>query len=361
MKTYHVECLADGHVHLRSLRKVMSALLDAMIAGGADVVGWIPNVGEGLYTAAEVLRYDAEVRSLPSAPQIAKFIPYVLINEFTTLEEIDRCVAAGIVDGKILPRFRTTKSQNGVMQYGPLIPIAKHCGRVGMKVHSHWEHPSMTYGYRDAEYACVPIQRMLLEETEAEGTIFFWEHGSDGRLIPHWIDMASSGRFYVTLCAHHLAENEDGARGDVAAVCNPAIKGEDSRVGFCELVARNFLWLLAISDFAYHPRSATRGESCKQPAVGKCACGCFTGPFLLPLFAHALWPLLETPEGLETFINFTSRNARRVHRLPPSSRVITLTDTPSGIPTWYQVGDEVAMPFWGGRRLRSSIQGSVLS
>ncbi len=175
-----------------------------------------------------------------------------MVTEQTTMGEIDQCLEAGIVDAKIYPRFRTTKSENGVACYGKLLPLIKHGGKVGMKFHFHPEHPSPIFSNRDAEFAFLPIARIFLEETDA---VIIWEHGTDARCIPHWKDMARSRRFFVTLTAHHLATNEDDTFGDVRATCKPPIKTEDDRQGLLQLVAEGYRyqWVMAGADDAPHP------------------------------------------------------------------------------------------------------------
>lgn len=350
-----VEALADGHIHLRE-GAVMGPLIRYAVLGGADVLGAQPNTDKGLCNAVEVqsYKYLAETVDIENLPLLAPtlvpawpvILPFLMITEETTIEEIDECVARGIYHAKILPRYRTTKSEKGVVRYGRLVPQIRHCGKVDMWAHYHPEHPNMTFGNRDAEFAFLPIVQMFLEETEAR---IVWEHGTDSRCIPFWEQWAKTGRFFVTLTGHHLATNEDDTFGDVRATCKPPIKTEQDRRALVDLVAKNYPWVMAGSDAAFHRKEA------KHVAVGKCACGDFTYPFILALYAHALDSLFETPEGVEIFQNFTSRNARRNFGLPPASRLVTLSRSPWEIPLEYQVGPETAMPFWAGQTLKWKI------
>ena len=333
-----VEALADVHTHLREKEPVMRALIEESITGGADVLGPMPNTEEGLTTASMVIAYKEQAKQLVPSRWPVSFIPFVMITERTTKRDVDECVAAGIVDGKVYPHMRTTRSENGVRCYGRILQIVRYCGEVGMKVHFHPEHPSMLFENRDAEFVFLPIVRMFLEETNA---VIVWEHGTDARCIPHWEDMAKGGRFFVTLTAHHLASNEDKAFGDIRSVCKPPIKTERDRRGLIDLVTKNYPWVMAGSDSAFHSKSA------KQVEKGNCACGAYTAPILLPLYAHALDEILTTEKGVQTFINFTSHNARNLHRLPKSSRMIKLVREWRGIRP-YSISTKVAVPFWTG-------------
>lgn len=345
--TIQVDALADVHTHLRE-GDIVPHLIFLAIAGGADVLGAMPNTTNGLTTAEQVRRYiqQAQLMVFRHEPPVS-FMPFVMVTEKTTEQDIDECIKAGILDAKVYPHMRTTKSTNGVIRYGRILPIIKHCGAVGMKCHFHPEHPSMLFSNRDAEFAFLPLVRLFLEESNA---IIVWEHGTDARCIPHWEDMARSDRFGLTLTAHHLATNEDLTFGDVRATCKPPIKLESDRVGLVELVTRNHDWVMAGGDVAYHDKSA------KHTDHERCACGAYTGPFLLPLYAHALDHLLQDAKGYEVFVNFTSRNARKFHDLPASSRMIRLIRRPWKIPLSYSVGNGTALPFWAGQTLNWQIE-----
>lgn len=341
-----IDALANVHSHLRE-GPVMGPLIEGAMRGGADLLGVQPNTQKGLRTGWEADGYrtcaETVALSLPKDKIPRPFIlPFLMITEETTCDEIDQCLELGIWHAKMYPRDRTTRSENGVVRYGRLLPQIRHCSEVGMWAHYHPEHPNMTFSNRDAEYAFLAIIQMYLEETNAK---IVWEHGTDSRCIPFWEQWAKTGRFYVTLTAHHLATNEDFTFGDVRATCKPPIKTELDRRALVELVARDYPWVMAGGDDAFHPKGG------KHVAQGRCACGAFTGPFLLPLYAHALNSLLQTPAGVEVFQNFTSRNARQNFGLPSASRQITLERTEWPIPLEYQVGPEVAMPFWAGQTL----------
>ncbi|MFA6601399.1 MAG: hypothetical protein WCT02_00855 [Candidatus Paceibacterota bacterium] len=347
MERTRVEALADVHIHLRE-GEVTGPLIEYAIAGGADVLGAMPNTKEGLTTATQVGAYRERVLALvPWIPFEVRVIPFLMITERTTQQEIDACIDGGIFNAKIYPYLRTTQSDNGVTNYARLIPILCHCGTVGMKCHHHPEHPNMLFGNREAEWAYLPLMRIFLEETQG---IHVWEHGTDHRCIPHWEDLAQSGRFFVTLTAHHLAANEDTTFGDVAAVCKPPIKTEHDRQSLLELVAKDYSWLMAGGDSAFHDRAAKHVES------GRCSCGDFTSPFLLCLYAHALQNLLEKPGGIDIFVRFTSRNARRLHGLPGTSRMVDLIWEKERLPTSFKVGSQTAVPFWGGHELNCRIE-----
>lgn len=350
-QTVEIETIANPHSHLREGCDVMGSLILNCIKGGVDVLGPMPNTSAGLTTAEEVRDY-IQYAQLLEGDETKRFseltyIPIVMLTEQTTEKQVDDCVEAGIRDGKIYPYLRTTKSARGVRQWGKMLPIVKHCGKVGMKVHGHFEHPAMTFDNRDAEFVCLPIVYQFLEETDAT---IVWEHGTDARCIPHWKDMAESKRFFVTLTAHHLATNEDRTFGDVRAVCKPPIKTERDRQDLVALVSENHPWVMAGADDAPHDVEK------KHVHEDQCACGAYTAPFLAQLYAHALEPLFVTARGLETFINFTSRNARVLHNLPDASRKITLLRKSFVIPKSYRVGSWTVEPFWAGRTLNWSMK-----
>jgi len=343
-----VSSLANVHSHLRE-GPVLGPLIEQVIAGGADVILPMPNTTAGLCTSEQVLEYIKTAISLVPSESDVAFIPTAMITERTTPEAVYECVTAGIFDFKVYPRQRTTKSENGVRNYGRVLAMIKEAANaalatygVRIKVHFHPEHPSMAFSNRDAELAFLPILYMFVEETEA--TIIS-EHGTDARCIPHWKNLAESRRFYVTLTAHHLLTTEDLTFGDVRCVCKPPIKLESDRTALVDLIAKDLPWVMAGPDDAPHDRHSKHVEQ------GCCACGAYTAPFLLPLYAHALDGLFQTREGVSIFVNFTSRNARNLHDLPVPSREIVLVRKPFRIPDIYQVGDWTVEPFWAGKTI----------
>lgn len=340
MKNVEVEALADGHVHLRE-GPVVQALIEASIAGGADVLGPMPNTDAGLTTAKQVTTYIERAKSLVPTGARMTFVPFVMITEKTTKADIDACIEAGIRHAKVYPLNRTTKSHNGVERYGSLLPIIEYCGR-GMYVHFHPENPWMLFGNRDAEFGFLQIMKMFMQETEA---VLIWEHGTDARCIPFWKEMAVEGRFYVTLTAHHLLTNEDETFGEVRATCKPPIKQESDRLGLIDLVKENHEWVMAGGDSAFHPVRT------KHTAKGRCSCGALTAHNLLPLYAHALQELFATEAGLETFIGFTSQNFRHAFRIDGPVKKHTLVWEETEIPESYLIGPEVGMPFMAGQKI----------
>jgi dihydroorotase (homodimeric type) len=343
---YVVDALCNTHSHLREGDAVMMSLVDLAVEGGADTLLPMPNTEAGLKTDREVRNYLVDLR-VAKRDLPVHFIPTVILNEATTFDMIDACVDSGIVDGKIYPLDRTTKSHNGVRHYGAMLPIVKHAGRRGMKVHVHPEHPNLLFENRDAEFSFLPIAEMFLDQTTAT---IVWEHGTDGRCIPFWKEWAKAGRFYLTLTAHHLVTSEDESFGDVRAVCKPPVKTRRDRMDLVKLVMEDHPWVMGGLDDAPHP------ERKKHPSSGGCACGAYTAPFGLQLYAQALDGLLSRPNGVEVFNHFVSRNARKFHELPPASRRYRLVRKPFKIPLWYQIGEWTVESFWAGREILYSLE-----
>ncbi|MDD5068522.1 MAG: hypothetical protein PHN89_02910 [Candidatus Pacebacteria bacterium] len=352
-----VPAYVNPHSHLRHGHAVIRDLVMNVIRGGADTILAMPNIGDGLVTIQETLDYNRELNA-PSVvgANLIKFILCMMLTENTALDEIDWAVKSGIRNGKVYPKDRTTKSKNGVRDYSRILPVVKRCGEKGMIVHLHPEHPMLDIGNRDAEYLFIPIVDMLMRETNA---VIVWEHGTDARCIRYWKEWAKTGRFYVTLCPHHLVTNEDNTFGDVRATCKPPIKTEDDRLALLALIAENHPWVMAGPDDAPHPMEPTTpGEGAKHVHEGKCACGAYHGRFVYQLYAHALDPVLhlKTKHGRKVFVNFMSGNARKLHKLPPATREVTLVREPFKIPPFYEVGHWKVEPFWAGQTINWSIR-----
>lgn len=343
-KDFTVDAMFNTHSHPRQGEQAW-ALLNLSVEGGMDIIHYMPNPGNGLLTKRDVREYDDHARARPGSQGIG-LVPSFMLTEDTTEEMIDECADADIMDGKGYPKDRTNSS-SGIKRYARILPQIKHCGKRGVRVHLHPEHPSPIIGNRDAELLFMPIVQMYLEETDA---VIVWEHGSDARCIPQWKKWAETGRFFVGLTAHHLAANEDMVFGDVRAVCKPPIKTEWDRSQLVRLVEEGHSWVMAGLDDANHP------EWKKHVHEGCCACGAATTRFGFQLYAHALDGLLEKPGGVEIFQNFTSRNARRIFGVPAASRQVRFLRKPYVIPLRYKLGDWTVEPFWANQKLLYSLE-----
>lgn len=347
--------LVNTHTHWREDTEdelVMHALIEYSLMGGATVLLPMPNTKKGLLTAKQVWAYHEHGRMIAPRGASYRTIPTAQITEQTTIEDIDAWADAGIMDVKAYPLNRTTNSELGIRHYSRMIHLFRHCGKRGIRVHFHPEHPLMLFGNRDAEFAFLAIMDMLMTATEEAGTVFVWEHGTDARCIPFWEEWARTGRFYVTLTAHHLATHEDRTYGDVQATCKPPYKTAQDQRGLIDLVAMDSSWVMAGGDDAPHPKG-------KKHVLGPCACGAYTAPFLLPLYAHALSHLLETGRE-DIFARFINGNARELYGIPEESTpLIKLVKRPMTIPETYRAGPWEIEPFWAGRTIDYSAEWSV--
>ena len=342
-----VRRIATPHTHLREDKPgevVVGPLVRLAAEGGAVLLGPMPNTEQGLMTAGQVEKYHASLPDyVPDGEQVA-FLKIIQITEKTTPKDIDECAAAGILDAKVYPKGRTTESHNGVEHYMRILDVVRYAGKTGMRIHFHPEHPSELFDNRDGEFAFLPIMDIFINETEA---VLVWEHGTDARCMPHWVEWAKSGRFFVTLTAHHLLANESSAYGDVGSACKPTYKLETDRRGLIELIGKDYPWVMAGADDAPHPVG-------RKHRIGPCACGAYTAPFLLQLYAHALSHLLDSKEGFRIFENFTYNNAGALYG-PLPDLYAELTEKPFAIPLSYRIGDWNVEPFWAGKELKFSM------
>lgn len=345
--TITIPPLVNPHCHLRE-GDVLGPCVVLAIRGGTIVLGFMPNTKLGLKNAQEVLAYMKSVKAVVEQTNPGwnvVIIPIGMLTPQTTEADLDAFVEAGIMDLKVYPLNRTTKSHNGVREYSPLVGVIRYAGKRGMRVHFHPEHPYLTIINRDAEYLFIPIMDMLFNQTD---TTIVWEHGTDHRCIPFWEQWGQSGRFYVTLTAHHLATHEDEVFGDVRAVCKPPIKTVYDARCLVELIAKGYRWVMAGLDDAPHDR-----DEGKHVHEGCCACGAYTAPFGLQLYAHSL---LRGRIGRDIFVNFTSGNAQKLYGLEDTGERLVLVNKPFKIPLSYEIGSWVVEPFWAGRTIDWSIE-----
>jgi dihydroorotase len=309
----------------------------------------MPNQRKGLMNAGAVTAHVAHAQSAVPEGISVQFVGFLQITEKTTERAIDECVAAGIMDAKVYPKGRTTESHNGVAHYEEIFHLVRHAGKVGMRVHFHPEHPSELFDNRDAEWMFLPLMDIFIHETEDTGTVLIWEHGTDARCIPHWEVWAKTGRFFVTITAHHLLDNESSAYGDVRSTYKPPAKREEDRRGLFALIAkadqREYSWVMAGGDDAPHP-------TWEKHRLGQCACGAYTAPFLLQLYAHALLPYVS----VEAFICFINRNAAALYGWEDTGERLNLFKKPFTIPKTYLAGFWMVESFWALRTIEYSIE-----
>ncbi|MES2203053.1 MAG: hypothetical protein V4474_01885 [Patescibacteria group bacterium] len=339
-----IPALINPHTHLREQFEegdVVDPLIQYAIEGGARLLGPMPNTRKGLMNAGDVKSYLAHARACVQATDTMVFVGIVQITETTTKADIDACVNAGILDAKVYPKGRTTKSHNGVQHYARILDVVRHCGEVGMRVHFHPEHPSEHFDNRDAEFAFLPIMDIFFNETK---TTLVWEHGTDARCIPFWEEWAKSGRFFLTITAHHLLINETTSYGDVGAISKPPAKKEIDRRGLIALIAKDYPWVMAGGDDAAHPVH-------DKHRVGNCACGAYTAPFLLALYAHALLSHMR----LDVFAKFISGNAQALYKTDVKE-FLRLTKKPFQIPLSYEIGPWKVEPFWAGKTIDYTLE-----
>lgn len=345
--------LANMHSHLREPAQAPH-FLELAMQGGIHAILPMPNTADELTTAKKVVDYIDPLHGREYSYGMPVIVPTAFLTESTPVEEIIRCAKNDIYDFKIYPRDRTTKSENGARRYYRLIELIKIASKEvdhRLRIHMHPEHPLMAYSNRDAEFAFTPIADMFLEETNAA---IIWEHGTDSNCIPVWRQFATTGRFYVTLTAHHLVTNEDRAFGDVRCVCKPPLKTEVDRGLLVSLVCEGNHWVMAGGDDAPHPVHK------KHVHQGQCACGAYTAPFLLLLYAHALDELLREgdPAGVKKFDAFVSDNAKALYG-GLGGWPAYLKRSSFKIPAHYRVLGELFEPFWAGRELLWSFDDRV--
>lgn len=353
---FEMPAFIDTHVHWRDdleYKGMISSLIGYSIMGGAYICMTMPNPKGGLITPQQTIGYRNEcvLKTPTDLPFGMKTIPCIQITEGATKETIDSCLSEGIMDAKVYPFMRTTKSDKGVRDYHKLVEIVTYAVTKGMRVHHHPEHPDMLFINRDAEYGYIPIMDMFMRAmpNDAKGC-HIWEHATDIRCAPFWRKWAETGNFFVTITAHHLATHEDETYGDVHAVCKPSYKTAQDMSGLQQLVAEDLPWVMAGTDTAPHDVKGKHVNS------GQCACGAFTAPFAVALYAHALRQLLMAGEGYKTFMNFMHYNAAKLYGInSKDAPILTVSSESTEIPNCYSIGDANVVPFWAGRTLGASI------
>ena len=104
-------------------------------------------------------------------------------------------------------------------------------------------------------------------------------------------------------------------------------------------------WVMAGGDDAPHPIE-------DKHRVGPCACGAYTAPFLLALYAHAILGRQNGPWALEKFI---STNAEKLYGKLEDKEKFVIKEEPFTIPLMYEAGPWKIEPFWAGRTINYTL------
>lgn len=329
MNTLTLDRPLDMHLHLRQgdmLRGV--APLSAETFAAAIIM---PNLVPPVDSREAVLRYRDDILA---AVTPRNFTPLMTLF-FRDYSRADlEAVRDDITAIKLYPDGVTTNSQSGIRDLFDHHEVFAAMQDLDIPLLIHGE----THGFvMDREKEFLPVYDRLARTYP------------DLRIVMEHITTADSvalldrhEHLTATVTLHHLLITLDDVAGGQLRphlFCKPIAKRPEDREALLAAV------------LAGHPKLVFGSDSAPHPVSAKEACGCAAGVFTSPHALVHLAELFERHHALDRMQAFVSDFARRIYRIDPPAKRVTLTRTPCAIPPRY--GEVV--PFRAGESCAWSV------
>ena len=316
----------DMHLHLREgdmLGQV--APYTARDFAGAVVM---PNLLSPVTSLAAVHTYRDQILSCCLGHV---FTPYMtLFLQPYTREEL-AAMKDDIIGIKLYPAGITTQSENGVSDFDSIVETLQSMSDLHIPLLVHGESNGFVMD-REREFLS---QYQWLAENFPKLTIVM-EHITTADSLK-LLDLYPN--LFATVTLHHLLITLDDVVGGMLEpdlFCKPIAKTPEDRLALQQAVLSGHPKLVFGSDSAPHPRH-------KKECCG-CAAGIFSSPVALPMLAE----FFEDHHKLDLLQNFVSHFAKKIYKISPPVKKVTLTKKPWQVPEKY--GD--VRPFLAGRTMR---------
>jgi dihydroorotase len=307
-------------------------------------------------TGPEAIAYGTEIDGgLFSNEELGSFtrVMTIQITEKTTREMIRDAYACGVRVCKVYPRYVTTNSENGVVDYTKIYPALAETEALGMVVCFHGEHPSYDVPGRLKEIAFKLIIHSIRQMFPNLKIVI--EHIST-RFMRDWVWGQPVEFVRATITAHHLALTQDDVIGysqrsrgliRVHNGCKPCYKDPEDRFALQEAAVSGDPHFFYGGDDAPHLRRAAK-------ECDGAACGVFNTtvalPYLVQLFIDLGWP-----EALDDFL---SGHGADYYDYPRSNNFIVLDENPWVVPSEYPVQgtNDGVVPLFAGETMRFRVR-----
>ncbi len=315
----------DMHVHVRDgeMLRLVAPLSARDFAGGVIMPNLVPPVD----TLARLLAYRAEITA---ATDGMGFLPYMtlFLREYSEAELL--AAREHLIGIKLYPAGVTTNSAGGIRDIGAAEATLAAMERLDIPLLVHGE----THGFvLDREQEFLPVYDRLARSFPRLRIVM--EHITT-RAAVEFLDQYPN--VFATVTLHHLLITLDDLAGghlQPHLFCKPIAKRPEDREALLAAALAAHPKLMFGSDSAPHPRHA-------KEAAG-CAAGVFTAPVILPMLVE----LFERHQALDRLQAFVSDTARRIYRIMPPAKSVTLRNEPWIVPEHY--GNVV--PYGAGHEL----------
>lgn len=336
----------DWHLHVRDGAVLAASLAPTAAQFGRALI--MPNLAPPVTTTMQALAYRERI--LAARPAGSPFTPLMTLylTDTTSVHEIDRAVASGVVlAAKLYPAGATTHSDAGVTAIERIYPVLARMEALGLVLAVHGEVTGAETDVFDRE--AIFIERILAPLSLRFPQLkIVLEHVSTAEGVA-FVQQARPG-IAATLTAHHLLLNRNAMfQGGIRPhyYCLPVLKRETHRQALLAAATSGDPRFFLGTDSAPHPRHA------KESACG-CA-GLFTAPVALALYAEA-FASVGALDKLEAFASFYGAD---FYGLPRNTRQIRLVQTTVAVPAQYPYGTGEIVPLRAGQTVAWQVEGST--
>jgi len=343
MNTLTIARPDDWHLHLRD-GAMMRAVLPHSAQHFARAI-IMPNLVPPVVTGAQAMAYRDRI--LAALPDGMTFEPLMTLylTEDTDPDDVEAAHASGLVKAvKLYPAGATTNSASGVADFEKIRATLDRMARIGLPLCVHGEVTDAEVDIFDRE--AVFIDRVLEPVRRATpGLRVVMEHITTADAVQY--ARTQDDTLGATITTHHLVINRNHIlAGGIKPhyYCLPVAKRETHRRALRKAATSGEARFFLGTDSAPHT------DANKLLPCG-CA-GCFTAPNTMAILAQ----VFEQDGALDKLEGFTSRNGPAFYGLPVNTDTITLTKTPTTLPSHVQSDDGPVTIFDPGFDLAWSVQ-----
>ena len=336
----------DWHLHIRDGAVMKDVLADTARQFARAII--MPNLKPPVTTVELAHAYRSRIEANLKFLGINSFEPLMTLylTDNTSVDEVRKAKAEGIVGFKLYPAGATTNSDAGVTDIRHCYKALEAMQEVGMLflVHGEVTHSDIDIFDREAVFIDQILEPLRRDFPQLK---IVFEHITTKQAAHYVRDAVATGNtLAATITPQHLLMNRNAIfSGGIRPhnYCLPVLKREEHRVALLEAATSGNPRFFLGTDSAPH----AKGD--KEAACG-CA-GCYSAFNALGLYAEAF----ESVNQLEKLEGFASFFGPDFYSLPRNSKKITLKKHAQSIPQELPLGDATIVPLRAGETIAWSL------
>ena len=336
----------DWHLHIRDGEVMKDVLADTARQFARAII--MPNLKPPVTTVELAKAYRSRIEANLRSLGINHFEPLMTLylTDNTSVDEVRKAKAEGIIGFKLYPAGATTNSDAGVTDIKHCYKALEAMQEVGMPllVHGEVTHANIDIFDREAVFIDTVLEPLRKDFPELK---IVFEHITT-KQAAHYVRDAVAPRntLAATITPQHLLMNRNAIfSGGIRPhnYCLPVLKREEHRVALLEAATSGNPRFFLGTDSAPH----AKGD--KEAACG-CA-GCYSAFNALGLYAEAF----ESVAKLDKLEGFASLFGPDFYSLPRNSKKITLARQAQKIPAELPLGNDTIVPLRAGETIAWSL------